>query len=395
MKKLMTAIAALALTTTMAQAQTVTVGEAWEDTAIFKAPIPPMDPNLPPGAIVTPPLKPGDLEIPTRVFKTCVDGGQCAYVDQVGADNSVNIDQTTGADGSVADVVQIGNNNAAGILQDGLSGTSGLADYAVITQNGDLNTGAIRQSNDAPPNTGHYADIQQGGDGVTGSGGTSLANQNMASIDQGYNGAGNPVTSHGLVANILQEGRTFTEANNNMGKIRQNGDEMLARIDQDGSANQASIIQTGTGDSAGNDNSELNEASITQVGLSNDSATVQEGVENRSSVVQVGNFNVESTEQRGIGNTAVTQQRGDSNLSVTMQIGDDNMASTVQAGSNNRSSTSQMGISNMASVFQLGDLNYSAIEQSGNLNAASVSQNGLDHSDIQQTGVGNLAAVVQ
>lgn len=397
MKKLMIAISALALTAGMASAQQVTgegpVWDAWNSSAGTHPPLDVFPPRHPTTPQTVNPLPPADLVIGERRYKTCDVAGQCAFVDQVGNGNDVDINQSSAPGGSVADVVQIGNDNAASIEQRGGAGSH----YAVATQNGNENKAAIRQRSDIITGA-NYADIHQGGDGTNG-GGLTKANGNKASIDQGIGAGGGNVASYGNVAKIRQEGVTFGVANLNEGAIIQRGDRMLSLIEQDGSENTASILQTGTGGGANDSTPEFNQARITQVGLENAAATEQSGQLQKSSIDQNGNFNVASIEQvgveNGVGNTARIDQNGNTNTSVIGQDGDGNMASSVQNGNDNFSSIWQDGNGNMAAAFQNGNGNYSAIEQMGNVNVASVLQNGFDFADVQQIGNDNVAAVMQ
>lgn len=405
MKRLMIGISALAFAAGMAGTahatcsvscvDQITVGSAWKDRAATPDPIHPMTPTppTPPGEVN--PQKPDPFEIEMRMFKHPVKG-QSAYVDQAGLNNDINIDQDNAGSGAVADVIQIGNDNDASVEQQA-TGSQNAGSYAVITSNGNDNDAAIRQSNDAGPadNGPHYADIQQGGDTMTGSKSNSKAFGNSASIEQGVDGNGNLTTSTSLKAKILQEGIETGVAVGNEAKIRQNGDNMFARIDQDGGWNQASIIQVGFGDSAGGFGFENNEASISQVGFYNDAATYQEGIGNGSQIDQDGNFNVASHSQTGVDNTALTVQTGYKNLSVIWQDGEGNMASAIQDGLYNKSWITQDGDSNMAEVEQFNGYNYSAVEQLGNANNAAVFQNGHDLADVQQTGNYNTAYVTQ
>ena len=210
---------------------------------------------------------------------------------------------------------------------------------------------------------------------------------------------GGDVASYGNKAKILQEGREFAVAEDNVAAIIQRGDEMRSLIDQDGSANAASILQTGNNGSANASDFEDNEARITQVGFFNAGAILQDGMFQLASIDQFGNGNNASIEQDGIefgnGNTALIGQFGDDNEAAIGQDGDGNMASSVQEGNMNFSSIWQSGLDNMAAAIQTGDMNYSAIEQMGDGNQASVMQDGFDWADVQQHGNGNVAGVWQ
>lgn len=415
MRKLLLGISAAALSAGLAVAQDngvnieqITIMQAWEDEAPMKTPNSPEKP----GELVFD--EPGEVlkmePTPPEIRKLKLDNenynpnGQNAWVDQVGQDNDVRIDQDEAGAGAVADVVIRGDENLAEIRQ--RTNRSDAGAYAVITiygpspnvggASGDPNEASIDQLDTGTD--GNMADIQIGNDGSGEQVGVrSFGSNNRAGIVQRGNG-------HMADINIREDvgrngGVTGSNADTNTAFIRQrnNGDERgnQARIDQVSDANMASIEQDGEG----------NLASIEQRGdlgerFGHMSRITQEGNDNQAKTIQLGDSNFEETYQLGDFNTAVTMQDGTENMSVTWQDGDDNMASTVQDGDFNSSTIFQTGDNHMAGVWQENDSNKAAVEQynaggaaPGNL--ALVYQDGNDMANVQQWGGGNVAVVSQ
>ena len=213
-----------------------------------------------------------------------------SLVDQIGAGNIANVDQTMGEEGD-SDIDQIGNGNLAEVTQDedpnGSASFSTPTNVATILQNGDNSRARIEQFNPG------------GGTGVT----------NTASIDQDSSNLETVPSGYALNGRIIQSG----EGNASTIKQRGNapapleGSGLTARNDQSGDFNTSTIEQR---DDDANPHSDVD---VTQTGNSNTSTVLQRGPNEDIDVVQNGDNNTSDVEQGGKRDltTMVTQNGND------------------------------------------------------------------------------------
>ncbi|TQK05093.1 hypothetical protein [Herbaspirillum sp. SJZ107] len=261
----------------------------------------------------------------TGVQATITQIGDNNHVGGLGGTSSGLIQSNAPIGPVIAEVLQTGRGNNAGLIQDN-NGNAALAASARITQTGIGNDATFRQF------TTSYAEaiIEQSGDG------------NIARIEQTFsgdsslrsvqNGTGNQVT-------ISQSGATYGGPN-----VTQDGDGNTASvvtvgaigggpsIVQTGSLNSATVVQNINGFDSG--------TAIRQQGMANQADTNLTGEGQRTDITQTGNGNLASVAQTGVpasllGNFTVIAQLGNSNTAIVRQVGAGYNANVSQTGSGN------------------------------------------------------------
>lgn len=375
MKKLLIGASALALTVSVAHAQ----------------------------SYGTPPSGDTDSLVPT--FGT----SNTSEIDQQADDNVATVNQTQ-ASQSAADIRQgrvglsdSGNNNAR-VTQRGDGQNTAFIDQVgtgrdnlgylptgnyngpVLPNNQQEQFATIRQTNNNAGGDANQAAIIQGGTDVGGLNNVAEIEQrgsgNEALIKQGSVGQGYSYATEEdgrMYGQILQTGRNNT-AETYQGEI----DKSVTT--QNGNRNQAYVLQSPTTNPGGDDR------------LGRQSFVSQDGDDNLATVFQEGNYGDSQIAQTGDNNDSDVKQYGVSDVSTIRQDGNRNEANVTQRGDRADSDIDQDGNRNLATVLQRGNDVLSVIEQDGNNNEADVTQrNGSDGStsDIDQDGNRNYALVDQ
>ena len=271
------------------------------------------------------------------------DGDTAAIYQEDGGDIGAVILQNLGAGGG---------GNLAGIVQTEGSDTGGASvPEAIITQEGNNNSGGIRQRGN-----GLIADIDQVGDanqavvkqGDVPPGFGTLNNDtapsiNFASIDDatswtapatGLNFNSSSVPAIGSSSTFVFGGQQF-DATNSSGTVT-----------QDGNSNQGAVLQDGDGQIG----------TINQIGNENEAFVYQTGLTNTSTVDQIGNGNFALTAQEGELNVADVNQSGNNDAALILQLGTAfNNDATINQGPD--------GIVSGGAIVQLGDNNSALINQ--------------------------------
>jgi hypothetical protein len=294
-----------------------------------------------------------------------------------GASNSnlAIVNQNAGAAGSISDINQNGDGNAAFVTQNGADGDSFLYQYdggnsASVTQTGAKSVSTLIQykgnvpkaaplGNQATVNqigADTYSYLAQGGSGNVANvslSGTGDANPRRNS-SSAYAGSPDPATGVAAESEVWQEGTA------NKAIVEQIADSANARIYQ-GTGIRAGY--TAPGGSA-------NEAAIRQYAGATDS---------RADIYQDGSLNLATTLQTASNSTAMVNQDGVGNSSVVdQQSGSGHSASVTQYADSNQSFVTQNGTGNTAVVGQYSNGNVSSVNQGGSGNLATVTQ-GIAH----------------
>jgi len=229
-------------------------------------------------------------------------------------------------EGVNAEIIQLGNNDEAEIIQEGFN-------YAHVGQGIDESLGGVlgfSQYNEA--------DIIQ--DGYLNEGEVNQRGENNKSLvwqieGSQFNYAG--IGQHGdnMFADLFQVG------DHNFARSSQFGGEgSWAYVIQFGDYNYNRTIQKGynhdvevhQGDYFGDETSDYNYSFVDQSGESQDAYVWQLGAENATNIEQDGSFNYAKTYQDGELNEALIDQNADGMSALITQIGDNNTGSITQTG---------------------------------------------------------------
>ena len=214
-----------------------------------------------------------------------------AVVNQTGAGNTADVDQTLDSD----------------LVSTGLESNE---NYAEVDQAGDLNDATVRQGH-APPGIDNYqiaaneADVDQVSEAGSTVGNVADVTQysdtnvgaapNYTDVDQYTAGV---VSQTATVTQVGGQGNSATVAQGQDYDADEGGE--VASVAQTGSDNTALVAQGGT----------VDYATVTQAGLSNSASVEQEGEGGVASVEQTGNDNSSVMSQDGIGAYADNVQTG-------------------------------------------------------------------------------------
>ncbi len=351
-----------------------------------------------------------------------------ADVLQVGNDNAAEVDQN--GIGNLGSISQAGLNGAAfpdgdglviegnaailnqnndgtlgdegntGILVQGVSGVDDVAfgaeaNEAVLTQDGSANKGRIVQLYDR-----NDAVVSQ-----TGSGNISdVAQDSQADLSDGQEAA---VTQSGADnVSVVDQAPNASIAGSDSGRS-------IATTNQTGNSNRAkqeqrsTAVQGQTGETATiNQNADYAQAIQVQSGNSSVATINQSGKGTADAADYAkqrqtgGNHTATATQTRtdghgSVGNFSFQDQSGWDNIATNVQDGFDNKAQSKQVGNNNKVDITQTGDNNAALTIQMGNESFASTTQSGGGNMAyAVQQNGQS-ANISQAGWGNEAAVFQ
>lgn len=447
-KKLLIGVSALALTASIAQAQTIGT--------------PPPE-NLTPYFTLTSPAPPANQSEVNQTFSgntanvdqtgassatanniSRIDQGRAggyvnqnnrADVDQNGAGNKVRIQQvTTSTDNTPSINLLPAVSNLGWYGSDGQLISGSMDNFKVNNgQPGAGNRAVVNQTQTGAVGVGNQAVILQGSELLPPDAGASRSDaridqtggENRAIIKQGDNNAGSTAIDHedgNMLSSIAQTGRNNV-AENNQGEIDR------SKIVQKGDNNQAYVNQPGQLDSSGTADVYARQSALNQIG-SNNVAMVSQTASRNGSVLWQGNdatvytdqpvttatFNLATVNQAGTDGYAETWQgvNRNSNFNVaaldqtstatfaigqTYQNGNFNIAGTSQSGANDTSFVSQgrqntnaagTSQSNTSSLTQRGSSQYGQILQG--YNADSDSNISIA---IQDTAAANAQAYVQ
>ncbi|MGK7754270.1 MULTISPECIES: hypothetical protein [unclassified Roseovarius] len=376
-------------------------------------------------------------------------------IDQIGALNTVNVDQTGGNEG-VSDINQDGTGNLAEVTQsedpNGVPGFSVPTNMATINQLGGNARARIEQSNPDQPNAPtNTASIDQNSNGMPqnppdgipsgfslngriiqdGSGNDSSIVQSGNPNQPPEDGAGSGVTARNeqtgqdntstVLQNVFgQDANPFTDANvyqdgvGNASNVQQRGSAALVDVFQIGEGNFSDVSQGANEEMTASvtQNGENHSSEITQIARtvtasvdqsgSGQTSTIEQGGQSRESnatVTQSGMGNTSDVNQTNTSAVATVTQSGTGGMSTFNQSnGQGAMAELVQSGTDNTSTIMQDGDLHTAMVTQSGTMNLSSIMQNDDNQSATVTQTSDDNeSYITQSGVGagNVATVVQ
>ena len=259
-----------------------------------------------------------------------------AIVNQSGAGNTADVDQTLDADlvttglvsnENVATVDQTGDLNDATVRQGHTP--PGIDDFAIAVNEADID-----QVSEVGSAVGNVADVTQFSDISAG------AAPNLTDVDQYTAGV---VSQTAIVTQVGGQGNSATVAQGQDFDADEGGE--VASVAQTGSDNLATVTQGGT----------VDYATVTQAGLSNNADVDQEGEGGVASIEQTGNDNSSVLSQDGIGAYADNVQTGNDNSSLITQVDD--------------SPNGSIGIDNAynadpeSTVLQYGDDNASQVVQ--------------------------------
>ena len=251
-----------------------------------------------------------------------------AYTDQDGTNHKSRIRQIANPDGSMghwALVDQDGDGQESWVKQEG----AGARNYAYTAQAGNNNYADQYQTTAATTGNANRAQIAQGINGAFTT--TGFNNEIINLRDNTLGVLGYPLN----VSLYSRDAQAFQDQNgdDNQAYIGQFGElggtppvGNYAEQDQTGDDNNAFIVQNFYGATPAGGN----KAQQDQVGDRNDAGIHQLGSAHKASQYQMGNDN-----------TALAAQRGQGNKSFTFQYGDDNWVSTAQRGMMNKAVVSQ------------------------------------------------------
>ncbi len=329
-----------------------------------------------------------------------------SIANQSGHRNSANQEQTS-ENGSIANIIQDGNDNIAEQIQMGLSQIcpnslllknnrrtplfEGIQHSSKSDQTGNNNITEQHQSgithlsllNNIESadvhirNFGHAAEVRQVGErntivqtqqGLENIYAT-FSEPDIANNEQTFNGAIN-IVGFGHVAFILQEGR-----DNNASQVQKGFNELNLSVNyneaywsQNGQ-DQIDIIRNFSHNAHISQQGDNNVASQTQTGENNLTVCFDSYIATLrifahiASVDQIGNLNSTTQDQHGTNHFAQTNQLGDSNIATQRQNGTSHYAFIQQKGDGNTANQIQEGHSNRAIIEQQGDNNSVTINQ--------------------------------
>lgn len=296
-------------------------------------------------------------------------------ISQTGIGNAAYTEHTLVEPTSAASatIIQVGNNNRAGdpvahtpgIIQRNITAYSGAT--ALISQLGNENAAAIVQDGTSFPVD---ATIQQKGDRnsatlaqtiVTWSPATIIqtGTDNVAALDQTGADTFFKGTQEGMGNSMLvrQYGASHGGA-----RLTQSGAHNSIVLDQLETLDQTNIFQVGTLNSVTatlQSDGQDNRATILQVGTGNTVTATQTGIQTYDNIVQKGNNNLATVEQSLGWNDALIKQIGNANIAAIRQTG----PGTGTGLPGNTAYIKQVGDGFVASITQAGSDNHAGIYQ--------------------------------